>query len=161
MDKKILYVCTYWGVRSQIAELLTQALDIPGLIAESAGFETGTIGDLPIKAMSLRGLDLPRTAPPTLFECSRKDGDYDYVITLCNQQTQENYQVLYDTVALLFTGSTQIIHWNVADFMAIGQLEPNERLQAASEILDDIEDHIIDFVNDSVTTQRTGVTTGS
>lgn len=146
MSTRVLYVCTYWGVRSQIAKLLTDASEVEGLISESAGFENGTIGKLPIQAMAARGLELPSTAPPTLFHFSRKEQSYDYVITLCNQQSQENYKVLYDVVDLLFAGRTQIINWDVADFMAIGDVEPEARLEAAGEIISNIDACVQDFL---------------
>ncbi|MFK7913786.1 MAG: hypothetical protein AB8B93_07715 [Pseudomonadales bacterium] len=146
MDKKILYVCTYWGVRSQIAELLTRALKTPGIIADSAGFETGVIGALPIQVMRERGLDLPAEAPPTLFHYARQADSYDYIVTLCNQQTQENYQVLYGIVGQLFRGETQVVNWNVPDFMLVAKLAPEERMAKATQIVDDIESQVIEFV---------------
>ena len=135
-------------MRSLIAQLLTDALEVPGLTAESAGFETGTIGKLPIKAMAARGLILPTTAPPTLLNFSRRKVDFDVVVTLCNQETQENYQVLYDVVDLVYAKRAQIINWNVADFMAIGNLPPEVRLSAANKIIDDIECNVLNLVSD-------------
>lgn len=148
MTKKILFVCTYWGVRSQIAALLTDALEVPGLIAESAGFEDGTIGKLPIQAMSGRELFLSSTGPPTLFNFARRKENYDFVVTLCNQETHENYQILYDVVDTLFSKRAQIINWNVADFMAIGDLPQDARLGAANKIIDDIECYVLSLIND-------------
>ncbi len=145
MTTRILYVCTYWGVRSQIAALLTNALAEPNLIADSAGFETGTIGGLPRQLMADRGLILPAESPDTLFKHARRSHEYDYVITLCNQYTQENYSVLYDVVDMLFSKVATIVHWNIPDFMSIAT-EGDARKLAAEEIVNDIETEVLELV---------------
>jgi len=142
---KILYVCTYWGVRSQIAKLLTDALAVPNLDVDSTGFEAGAIGGLPRQIMMERGLDLSVESPETLFKFSRKKTEYDYVITLCNQYSQENYEILFNVVDMLFKGPAQVIHWNIPDFMSI-TAEGDERKAAAEAIVRDIEIQIEEFV---------------
>lgn len=141
----VLFVCTYWGVRSQIAKLLTEELHEEQLVAECAGFEAGVIGKLPREVMKQRGLDLSETSPPTLFNFARQTTRYDHVVTLCNQGTQENYQVLYDVVESLFGSKSTIHHWDVPDFMAIAAVEPDERLSAAEAIVGVIESQVREF----------------
>lgn len=145
MSTKILYVCTFWGVRSQIAKLLTDDLNEPGLIADSAGFETGKIGGLPREIMNDRGIDLPSEAPDTLFKFARNKIEYDYVITLCNQHTQENYSVLFNVVDTLFNAGAEVIHWNIPDFMSI-QASGDARRVAAEKIVSTIESEVHKFV---------------
>jgi len=75
-------------------------------------------------------------------EFSFAEQEYDYVITLCNEETQENYKVLYDVAKLLFADQSEIIHWNVADFMAI---KAESRAMEAAKIIDDINSRIVDW----------------
>lgn len=147
MTISILYVCTYWGVRSQIAKLLTDQLALPELRVESAGFEAGVIGKLPRQVLERRGLDLPSTSPPTLFNFARTVGDFDYVVTLCNRGTQENYRVLYEVVEKLFQPDSEIVHWDVPDFMAIAAEKPEDRFEAAEAIVGVIEEKVVEFVS--------------
>lgn len=138
MSSSVLFVCTYWGVRSQIAALLCQRAAPDDLLIESAGFESGTIGNLPRSIMQSRGLELAASSPPTLFNFARRDQPFDWVVTLCNQGSQENYATLYDVVNLLFGEHSRIVHWDVPDFMAIRE-EGAERIAAAEAIVDEIE----------------------
>ncbi|MFK8020004.1 MAG: hypothetical protein AB8B86_09575 [Pseudomonadales bacterium] len=90
-----------------------------------------------------RGLDLTADSPPTIFSFAEQK--YDYVVTLCSEETQENYKVLYDVAKLLFADQAEIIHWNVADFMAIKAQSPEMRAMEAAKIIDDINSRILDW----------------
>lgn len=141
MSSSVLFVCTYWGVRSQIAALFCKREACDSLLVESAGFESGTIGNLPRSILKSRGLELPATSPPTLFNFARRDEPFDSVITLCNQGSQENYGTLYDVVELLFAERSNVVHWDIPDFMAI-RAEGDDRLAAAEAIVDQIESQV-------------------
>lgn len=145
MPTKVLFVCTYWGVRSQIANLLANSLGQANLETECAGFESGVIGQLPRDLMQKRGLDLPAESPQTLFNFARNKSEFDYVVTLCNRETQENYSVLYNVVTLMFGEQSEIVHWKIPDFMAI-DATGEARQQAAEHIIDTIDDHVRRFV---------------
>jgi arsenate reductase (thioredoxin) len=142
----ILYVCTYWGVRSQIAQLLTESLGLPGYRAEASGLETGRIGPLPREIMRSRGLELPETSPMTLFESVREGDAYDYVVTLCNPRTQEHSEVLLSIVEQLYGTKSTVIHWEVPDFMSIKE-EGEERLLAGRLIVQGIEDKVLELID--------------
>ncbi len=145
MSTSVLFVCTYWGVRSQIAALLAEKQKPQGVSVASAGFEAGVIGGLPREVMASRGLELPSTSPPTLFNFARSGKTFDYVVTLCNRHTQESYKTLYDVVEMLFESKSDIIHWNIADFIAIeGEVEA--RRAAAEDIVQSIEDHVVELL---------------
>lgn len=136
---RILYVCTFWGVRSQIAEILTTSMEMPGVSSAAAGFESGRIGNLPVDAMRRRGFDLERESPPTVFHFARKKDDFDAVVTLCNEASQENYPLLYDMVEMLFAKRAEIIHWNIPDFMNIPDGPIESRQKCADEIVESID----------------------
>lgn len=112
---------------------------VPGVTAASAGFEAGRIGSLPIAAMQRRGLELGRESPPTVFHYARKSVDFDTVITLCNEASQENYLLLYDMVDMLFAAKSEVVHWNISDFMNIPDGSEEARQQCAEDIVNDIE----------------------
>jgi protein-tyrosine-phosphatase len=144
MPTKVLFVCTYWGVRSSIAKLLANSLNRTEVKIDCAGFESGTVGRLPRTLMELRGFDLPAESPQTLFNFATKKSKFDYVVTLCSQGTQENYSVLYDAVNLIFGEHSEIIHWDIPDFMAI-KVTGDARQQAGDAIIQTIEDHVGEF----------------
>ena len=134
MPTKILFVCTYWGVRSSIAKLLANSLNRTEVEVDCAGFESGIIGKLPRNLMAQRGFDLPAEPPQTLFNFARKKSEFDYVVTLCDQNTQENYSVLYNVVTLMFGAHSEIVHWDIPDFMAIN-VNGDARQQAGDAII--------------------------
>jgi len=140
-ETKILFVCTYWGVRSQIAQLLMQSLNLAQVKIDSAGLEVGKIGGLPRDLMRVRGFELPDFSPATVFNRVREGTEYDYVITLCSHQSQENYAVLLDVVQQLFEKSATLIHWNIDDFMAIGGRD-DARVKSAEAIIESIENNV-------------------
>lgn len=147
MENSILYVCTFWGARSRVAEIFIDALGILGLRVDSAGFDNGRIGELPRRIIAERGLYLPEESPDNIFTRFRTGTTYDYIVILANAETQENYPILLDTVRTLYGSTPRIIHWNVADFMSVTG-EGNARLVAMREIVDDIECRVLNLVNE-------------
>ena len=147
METSILYVCTFWGARSRVAEVFTNALNIPGLRADSAGFDNGRIGELPRRIVAEPGLYLPEESPDNIFTRFRTGTAYDTIIILANAETQESYPTLLDTVRTLYGSTPEIIHWNVADFMSVTG-EGNARVVAMREIIDDIECRVLNLINE-------------
>ena len=147
MDTSILYVCTFWGARSRVAEVFTNALEIPGLRVDSAGFDNGRIGELPRRIVADRGLYLPEESPANIFTRFRVGTAYDHIVILANAETQESYPILLETVRTLYGDTARIIHWNVADFMSVTG-EGNARLVAMRQIVDDIENRVLNLVNE-------------
>jgi protein-tyrosine-phosphatase len=147
METSILYVCTFWGARSRVAELFTNALEVPMLQADSAGFDNGRIGELPRRIVAERGLYLPEESPDNIFTRFRTGTAYDYIVILANAESQESYPTLLDTVRTLYGSTPNIIHWNVADFMSVTG-EGNARVVAMREIIDDIERRVLNLVDE-------------
>lgn len=96
--------------------------------------------------MKQRGMELSSESPDTIFKFARNKADLDYVVTLCSQDTQENYAVLYDVVEMLFSDHAEIIHWNVPDFMSIAAADDAQREVDAQKIVDSIEFEVCAFV---------------
>ena len=87
--KRVLFVCSYQGARSRIAEEFINQI-VPGRIdAYSSCFDPGEITRLPIDVMREVGITLSPESPKSVFEW-HKDGEvFDYVITLCYEATTE------------------------------------------------------------------------
>jgi protein-tyrosine-phosphatase len=126
------------------------------MVAKSAGFESGKIGGLPVQVMQERGLHIKQEAPSTVFQYSRADTSFDYVITLCNTQMQENYELLYDITETLFKDEATVLHWNVRDFMRIEGESPKDKLEEARKIVDDLDIQIRKQFLNEIEPQKTG-----
>ena len=75
--KKVLFVCTYHGARSRIAEEFTKRI-APGRIeAYSACFDPLKIGPLPIGVMREIGIGLPTESPKSVFERHKERNVFD------------------------------------------------------------------------------------
>src|SRR4030042_1290948 len=82
---RVLFVCTYCGTRSLIAEKLTNRL-APGKIeAHSSSFESGKINPLAIAVMKEVDIDLPTDAPKSVWDRFVEKEAFDWVVTLCDE----------------------------------------------------------------------------
>ena len=87
--KKVLFVCTYHGARSRIAEEFAKQI-APGRIEPySSCFDPRKISPLPIDVMREVGIDLPAESPKSVFERHKERDVFDYVIFLCHGATKE------------------------------------------------------------------------
>ena len=127
--KKVLFVCTYHGARSRIAEEFIKR-SAPGKIeAHSSCFESGKIGPLPIDVMREVGIDLSAEAPKSVFERHKERGIFDYVIILCNEATAEQCPVFKANVDALYAKEAQRINWSIPDFKSLNGTEEEKRLE--------------------------------
>jgi len=87
--KKVLFVCTYHGERSRIAEEFSKRI-APGKIeAYSCCFNPWKIGFLPIDVMREVGIDLPAESPKSVFKRQKERDFFDYVIAVCYEASKE------------------------------------------------------------------------
>jgi len=87
--KKVLFVCTYHGARSRIAEEFAKQI-APGRIeAYSSCFDPRKIDLLPIDVMREVGIDLPAESPKPIFKRHKEKDVFDYVISLCYEVSTE------------------------------------------------------------------------
>ena len=143
--KKVLFVCTYHGARSRIAEEFIK-LNAPGKIeAHSSCFESGKIGPLPIDAMREVGIELPAESPKSVFE-RHKEGDvFDYVISLCYEVTTEQCPVFKTNVDALYAKKAERISWSIPDFKSLSGTEEDKKT-GARKIRDKIKSEVISFL---------------
>jgi protein-tyrosine-phosphatase len=65
---RVLFVCTFSGARSLIAEKFVNQLAQGKIEAYSSSFESGKIGPFPIAVMKEIGIDLPADAPKSVWD---------------------------------------------------------------------------------------------
>ena len=143
--KKVLFVCTYAGARSRIAEEFIKRSAPSKIEAHSSCFESGKIGPLPIEVMREVGIDLPTEAPKSVFEQYKERDVFDYVITLCYEATTEQCPIFKTSVDALYAKKAERISWSIPDFKSLSGTE-EERKAGAREIRDKIKSEVISFL---------------
>ena len=142
---RVLFVCTFHGARSRIAEEFVLRL-APGKVeAYSASFEPGRIGPLPIEVMKEVGIDLPRETPKSVYDRYRDKEAFDYVVTLCHALSRELCPTFQTHVDVLYAKKAERLSWSVPDFASISGTD-EERLSEARKIRDQIKTQVVDFL---------------
>jgi len=144
--KKVLFVCTYHGARSRIAEEFAKQI-APGRIdAYSSCFDPFIIGSLPIDVMREVGIDLPADSPSPIFYRHKEDGDiFDYVICLCHEISTEQCPFFKRTIDNLYVKTAETISWSIPDFRSLSGTE-EEKKASARIIRDMIKLEVISFL---------------
>ena len=105
--KKILFVCIHNSARSQMAEAFTNKLGNGRFLAESAGIEPGKLNHFVVKAMSEIGIDISTNKTKSVFDISKTNKIFDYIITVCDPEAAERCPV--------FPGHAIRLHWEFKD----------------------------------------------
>lgn len=143
--KRVLFVCTYHGARSRIAEEFIKR-SAPGKIeAYSSCFESGEIGPLSIDVMREVGIDLPAEAPKSVFERHAERDVFDYVISLCHEDTTEQCPIFKTTIDAIYAKEAERISWSVPDLKSLSGTE-EEKKYRARDIRDKIKLEVISFL---------------
>jgi arsenate reductase len=142
----VLFVCTYRGARSMIAEKLAKKLAPEKIDAYSAGFEPGTIGSLPIAVMKEVGINLPKEAAKSVFARYTDKEVYDYVITLCHKATTEQCPIFLTNVDVLYAKEAKRLSWSIPDFMNLKGTEEEKKIEAR-KIRDLIKENLLKFLS--------------
>lgn len=143
--KKVLFVCTYNGARSRIAEKFVKLSAAGKIEAYSSCFGSGKISPLPVEVMREIGVDLPTVAPKSVFERYKEGDVFDYVITLCHEATTEQCPIFKTNVDTLYGREAERISWSVPDFESLTGTE-DETKAAARTIRDRIKSEVISFL---------------
>jgi len=150
---RVLFVCTYNGSRSRIAEEFTKQLSLGKIEAYSSSFESGKIGPLPIAVMKEIGIELPMTAPKSVFDRHRQKEIFDYVVTLCHETTKEQCSVFKANVDVCFAKNAERLSWSIPDFKSLSGTD-EERTAEARKIREQIKREVLAFLS------RIGIETG-
>ena len=142
---RILFVCTYFGARSLIAESYCRLLYADVVEANCSGFETGMIGPRIFELMDEVGLSAACREPPTVFERRHNDEFYDYVITLCHAASTEQCPVFNACVDSIYHKTAEVMQWSIPDFKSI-QGTGDEWMDEARRIRDLIKTQVTNLV---------------
>ena len=128
MSARILFICTGNIARSQMAECLAHSLAAPGVEVASAGTKPNPKGVHPLAIEMLRekGIDASAQRSKHVDELQ---GEFDYVITLCDSAAQE---------CPTFPARRARLHWGLTDPAAAGN-DPTRQRALFREIRDEIE----------------------
>jgi arsenate reductase len=89
MKKRVLFVCIHNSARSQMAEEYLKRTAGDRYEVESAGLEPTEIHPLTIEVMKEEGIDLTGKKTNNAFEYYRTGRKYDFVIVVCNRETEK------------------------------------------------------------------------
>lgn len=128
MSTRILFVCTGNIARSQMAEGLARSLAAPEVEVSSAGTKPNPKGVHPLAIEMLRekGIDASAHRSKHIDELQ---GEFDYVITLCDSAAQE---------CPIYPARRARLHWGLTDPAAAGG-DPARQRALFREIRDEIE----------------------
>ena len=142
---RVLFVCTYFGARSLIAEGFCRQLAPHKIAPFCSGFEAGKIGSKVIDLMNEVAI-VPSTKPlKTVFERHRQKEVFDYVVTLCHEVSAEECPVFQNCVDTMYSREARRIQWSIEDFYSL-EGEGEVWLKAAREIRDTIKTKVIQLI---------------
>ena len=128
MSTRILFVCTGNTARSQMAEGLARVLAAPDVEVASAGTKPNPKGVHPLAMAMLREKGIDPSAQRSKH-IDDLQGEFDYVITLCDSAAQE---------CPTYPARRARLHWGLTDPAAAGN--DTERQRALfREICDEID----------------------
>jgi protein-tyrosine-phosphatase len=102
--RRVLFLCTGNGARSQIAEALLDSLSNGAVDVVSGGSHPKPVHPNAIRVMRERGIDISAKRSKHLDEFARQR--FDAVITLCDRVRE---------VCPEFPGVPEAIHWSIPD----------------------------------------------
>jgi arsenate reductase len=105
MKKNVLFVCRHNSARSQRAEAFLDQLGGNRFNADSAGLNPKTI--LPVAAGVMReiGIEISGCSTKNVYDIHQKSYRYDYVITVCDQNSSKDCPV--------FKHPCRHLHWTL------------------------------------------------
>jgi protein-tyrosine-phosphatase len=102
--RRVLFLCTGNGTRSQMAEALLERLSAGTVDVASAGSRPKPVHPEAIRAMGERGIDISAKQSKHLDRFARRR--FDLVITLCDRVRE---------VCPEFPGDPRVMHWSIPD----------------------------------------------
>ena len=143
---KVLFICIHNSARSQMAEAFLNKLGGGRLVAESAGFEPGTLNPLVVEAMKEAGIDISGNKTKAIFDLYKQGRAYHYVVAVCDESSAERCPIFPGMVK-------QRINWSFPDPSRFeGSRE--EKLAKTREVREKIRAKVEAFVESLSTDAR-------
>ncbi len=131
---RVLFVCVHNSGRSQMAEAYLKRMGDEEFFVESAGLEPAEkVNPLVVEVMKEEGIDLSDKKPQSVFELYKQGKLYDYVITVCDEDSESQCP--------LFPGIVRRWHWPFPDPAAV-EGSHEEKLQQVRKIREMIKNKI-------------------
>ncbi len=148
MEKlRVLFLSTFSGERSLIAEKFANQLGHGMIEAYSSGIESGRIGRLPIAAMKEIGIDLPTDSPKSVWDRYLEKESFDWIITLCDEVSGlQQCTIFRENVNDLYALNAKILSWSIPPFDSLSGSD-EERKAGAREIRDQIKREVLIFLS--------------
>jgi arsenate reductase len=144
--QRVLFVCTFSGARSLIAEKFANQLAHGKIEAYSSSFESGKIGPLPIAVIKEIGIDLPADAPKSVWDRYMEKEAFDWVITVCDEISgMQQCPIFRENVDDLYAGNAKMLSWSVPPFSFLGGSD-EERKAGARKIRDQIKREVLSLL---------------
>lgn len=105
--QRVLFVCVHNSARSQLAEAYLRQAAGDRVEVESAGLEPGTLNPWIVEHLLSEGLDIRGKATRAVKEVYRAGRSYDWVITVCSREAEEQCPV--------FPGPVRRLNWPFED----------------------------------------------
>jgi len=136
---RVLFICSHNSARSQIAETFLNDLAGERFQAESAGLEPTALNPMVMEVMQEAGYDLSKNRADSVFDFFKEGRLYDYVITVCDKETEEKCP--------LFPGVRKRLRWPFEDPAKV-QGSYEEKLEQTRKIRDTIKSRLEDWIKE-------------
>ncbi|WP_061019251.1 arsenate reductase [Vibrio splendidus] len=134
----VLFVCVKKGVRAAIAKAIAEQQSNGVIHASCCGFEPGVTPKVILDELS-NLLDVTiKTESKTVFEYKRTNENFDYVITLCDQISNEQCDLFVECVNVVCSHIPNRLHWAIPNLGAAIELSGHDRTVFVKEVVDQI-----------------------
>ncbi|NOH32880.1 hypothetical protein [Vibrio chagasii] len=135
---KVLFVCVKKGVRAAIAKAMVEKQSNGMIQASCSGFEAGQTPQVILDELS-SVLDLAiMCESKTVFEYKKTNEKFDYVITLCDQSSNEQCNLFVGCVNVVCSNVPHRLHWAIPNLVAALELSGSERTQFVRGVVEQI-----------------------
>lgn len=131
---RVLFLCTHNDIRSPMAEGFLRHFGAPDFDVNSGGAQPTSIHPIAQTVMSERGIDLSHATAKDMMQFHGTD--FDYTITLCDRDRNEDCPVLPDEPDRIF--------WTFPDPLLAGDEEA--QLKLARRVATELRERIQYFV---------------
>jgi len=113
---RVLFVCTYKGGRSQIADFYAKKIASSEFSSTCACFDPGMIGQGFVDLLKSLGIEINRQSPKSVFEIAKSEEPFEFVVCLCQDSGDEMCTLFRQNIEKALPDFIESIHWNITDF---------------------------------------------
>ncbi|MFH1029435.1 MAG: hypothetical protein V1791_15660, partial [Pseudomonadota bacterium] len=104
------------------------------------------IGPLPVAIMNEIGVELQTSPPKSVFERFRDKEVFDYVVALCDPDSNEQVPVFLNNLDTLYNKTAQRLNWSIPNFRSLSVKDENRKAKAR-QIRDRIKTEVLNFLS--------------